>query len=97
MASWTQEFMPSLNAPHLWDKCENTIPIMAMPECSNYHSDNFCTTVGSNGIHGAECSMTELARFTLSGCESDRYKVGCDPIHVRFGSASLQDESVRLH
>ena len=27
-----------------------------------------------------------LARFTLSGCESDRYKVGYDPIHIRFTS-----------
>ena len=32
--------------------------------------------------------MLTKARFTLSGCESERYKVGYDPIHIRFGSAS---------
>ena len=37
--------------------------------------------------NGAISELTK-ARFTLSGCESDRYKVGYDPIHIRFGSAS---------
>ena len=26
VASWAREFMPSLDALHLWDKCENTMP-----------------------------------------------------------------------
>ena len=42
-------------------------------------------------------SKETKARFTLIGCESDRYKLGYDPIHIRFRSASLQYESLRLH
>ena len=29
VASWTREFMPSLDASHLWDKCESTMPCHA--------------------------------------------------------------------
>ena len=37
------------------------------------------------------------ARFTLSECQSDWYKVGYDPIHIRFVSASLQCKGLHLH
>ena len=52
-------------------------------------------------FYGDTGSAIELsqARFTLSVCESDKYKVGYDrdPIHIRFGFSSYQYESLCLH
>ena len=43
-------------------------------------------------------SFAPFVPFRLTKCESESwYKVGCDPIHVQFRSASLQYESLRLH
>ena len=42
VASWTWEFMPSLDAQHLWDKCKNTMSCMPgiARECWDHHGDD---------------------------------------------------------
>ena len=64
-----------------------------MPETIHF----FFSVNASGGItlETSEEQGTTQARFTLSGCESDRYKVGCDLIHIRFISASFQYKSLR--
>ena len=41
--------MPSLDALHLWDKCESTTG-HTMSERSNHHGDELCTKADSNGM-----------------------------------------------
>ena len=70
MACWTQEFMRSLDGPHLWDKCETLVErenTMAMPECSNHQGDELCTKADSNGIHRAERSTSVQTHKKLTG------------------------------
>ena len=53
VTSLTQEFMPSLDALHLWDKCESTMPCQSAQITMVI---SFAEMADTNGFHRAECS-----------------------------------------
>ena len=72
------------NGNPLWGLGINTNKTLLKGE--NYTPLNSLWLNGNSGII-----------LLVSGCESDGYKIGYDPIHIRFRSASLQHTTVCVY